>query len=106
MEQWQWLALLHQSSRVCLFGCCFDVAVGAAAADCASAACAQGLGAGGIVGIVLLCCVVVALGGYAAYRLRLRGMMQAEVRAIMAQYMELPGDDKMGGEMRRVENGS
>eukprot|EP00887_Chlorella_sp_A99_P001340 scaffold14.g1340.t1 len=66
----------------------------------------SGLGAGGIVGIVLLCCVVVALGGYAAYRLRLRGMMQAEVRAIMAQYMELPGDDKMGGEMRRVENGS
>ena len=38
---------------------------------------AQGLGAGGIAGIVVLCCVVVAAGGYAAYRLRLRSMMQA-----------------------------
>lgn len=52
----------------------------------------SGLSAAGIAGIVLLCCSVVVVGGYAAYRLRLRGMMQAEVRAIMAQYMALPGD--------------
>lgn len=32
-------------------------------------------------GIVLLCCAVVAAGGYAAYRLRLRSMMQVRVQA-------------------------
>ncbi|GAB4818464.1 hypothetical protein N2152v2_005510 [Parachlorella kessleri] len=83
-----------------------------------------GLGVGAIVGIVLSILAVVAGAGYVAYRWRLRGMMQgppargscggravqpgtaceygrgcqAEVRAIMAQYMPLSDvDNKPNG---------
>lgn len=56
------------------------------------------LGPGGIAGIVLLVVMIVAAGGYAAYRLHMRGMMRAEVKAIMAQYMPLGDSD--GGEGR------
>ena len=34
----------------------------------------------------------VAVGGYVAYRARIRAAMAAEVRSILSQYMELPSD--------------
>ena len=53
------------------------------------------VGAGGIV-VILMCIVVAVAGcGYAGYRLYMKGLMQAEVRAIMAQYMPL-GDSDVG----------
>lgn len=46
-----------------------------------------GVGAGGIVLIVLGCVGLLGGAGYFAYQYRLRGLMQQEVRAIMSQYM-------------------
>lgn len=53
------------------------------------------MGAGSLV-VILLCIVAAVAGvGFAGYRLYMRGLMQAEVRAIMAQYMPL-GDSDVG----------
>ena len=48
-----------------------------------------GLSAGGIAAIVIACSAVVVALGFATYKWHVKGVMQAEVRAIMAQYMPL-----------------
>jgi hypothetical protein len=57
------------------------------------------LAAGSIAAIIVGVVAAVAGGGFVAYKLYMRGLMQAEVRAIMAQYMPL-GDSDVGGEGR------
>lgn len=49
-----------------------------------------------VVLVVLAVAAALAGGGFLAYRLRLRTLMQAEVRAIMREYMPL-GDSEGGG---------
>ena len=57
------------------------------------------MNAGSLAAIIICVVAVVAGGGFAAYKLYMRGLMQAEVRAIMAQYMPL-GDSDVSGEGR------
>ena len=54
-----------------------------------------GVSAVSILAIALVSVAAVAGGGFFAYRLYMKGLMQAEVRAIMAQYMPL-GDSDVG----------
>lgn len=56
---------------------------------------ASSMTAGTIAAIIVCVVAVVAGGGFVAYRLYMKGLMQAEVRAIMAQYMPL-GDSDVG----------
>ena len=53
--------------------------------------------------IVLICLVVAAGAGYGLYKYRLRSYMDAEIRAIMAQYMPLENKE---GEMNGQEDGA
>lgn len=59
------------------------------------------MNAGIVAGIVLLTVACTALVGVAAYKVWLRGQMQAEVRAIMAQYMPLAETDVESKEVLR-----
>jgi hypothetical protein len=56
---------------------------------------AGSLNAGSIAAIVICVVAVVAGGGFVAYRLFMKCLMQSEIRAIMAQYMPL-GDSDVG----------
>ncbi|KAI3427174.1 hypothetical protein D9Q98_007111 [Chlorella vulgaris] len=73
-----------------------DLEAGVCHADPSSGGSKGGVGALSVVLIVLG--VVAALGaaGYAAYQLRIRSIMQQEVRAILAQYMRLDDTDADG----------
>lgn len=66
----------------------------------------SGIGPAAVAGIVLLAIGLTALAGFGAYKVWLRGQMQAEIRAIMAQYMPLADVDVEGKELgiRRAGN--
>lgn len=49
----------------------------------------NGVGVGAVVAIIIACTAVVAAVGFAAHKWHMKTAMQAEVRAIMAQYMPL-----------------
>tara|TARA_B110000977_G_scaffold108415_1_gene141097 strand:+ start:6886 stop:8667 length:1782 start_codon:yes stop_codon:yes gene_type:complete len=55
-----------------------------------------GFGVGTVIFTVLISCAVVAGSGYLIYRVRLRSYMNAEIKAIMAQYMPLEDGDEGG----------
>mmetsp|Transcript_30581 Transcript_30581/g.76515 ORF Transcript_30581/g.76515 Transcript_30581/m.76515 type:complete len:721 (+) Transcript_30581:167-2329(+) len=57
----------------------------------------SGLGAGAIVGISLTVVVVAMVMAYGFYRFQRRTHMDAEIRAIMAQYMPLDKEDEGNG---------
>jgi len=57
----------------------------------------KGIGPGAVAAIVLGVVAAIAGGGFVAYRLYMKGLMQAEVRAIMAQYMPLGDSDAVEG---------
>ena len=57
----------------------------------------KGVGIGSLAGIVAAVIVLIAVLAFVSYRLYMRGVMQAEVRAIMAQYMPLGDSDPAEG---------
>ena len=66
---------------------------------------AGGVGAAGVAVIVAAVVAVVAGGGFVAYKLYMKGLMQAEVRAIMAQYMPLGDADAEGRALAPLGSG-